>query len=422
MRPFACLVLALAFPAAATAQERLLPDLRTAARAAPRDYDAQLALGRALLDAGRFREATQALTRAARLRRTDPAAQYEPIRVHFAEGNHQRARAACRAIERVARDSALARVCTARAFLAWNRSGRAFEELEAALAQSPDDYEALLALGDAHRLRAAVPEAEAAYRRAIAVRPGSSEPHLGLGMLYAQANRSADALAALRRAHELAPESPDVDYWLGRLQTGEPAVQHLRDAVANRPGWAPALASLGDALSASGQHQEAIGIFRQAIRADAHLASARAGLGRALMQAGNLEEAEAALNQAVQLVPNDAESATALADLFARTDRVEEAYAQYRRAADLDPQNPEPLTSAARLAVAEGRPVLAVGYLQRVLAAHPSHAPALALLGDVMRQRSDNAQARELYQRALSGTGDVDRSAIQSALRALGVR
>ncbi|HHH27679.1 MAG TPA: tetratricopeptide repeat protein, partial [Polyangiaceae bacterium] len=149
-------------PLSASAQEGALDGLRQSARTSPRDFDAQVALGRALIEAGHLREASQTMRRAARLRRDDPAAQYEPIRVLFAQRNHRAARTACRRLNRSAPDSAIGHVCTARAFLAMSRSARAFEELEAALATEPNNYEALLALGDAHRLRAAVPEAEAA--------------------------------------------------------------------------------------------------------------------------------------------------------------------------------------------------------------------------------------------------------------------
>ena len=412
------LLLSLA-PFRASAQESALEGLRAAARSAPRDYDAQVALGRALLEAGRYREASTTLRRAANLRRNDPAALYEVARVDFAQHEHQRARAQCRAIERAARDSAIAHVCQARAFLAWNRSARAFEELETALQSAPNDYEALLALGDAHRLRAAVPESEAAYRRAIQAAPDRAAPHLGLGQLYAQAHRMDDALAALRRAHELAPNNPDVDYELGRLTRGPEAVTHLRDAIANRPGWATAEAALGDALLSAGQHQEAATIFRQAIGRDSHLAQARSGLGRALMAAGNLQEAESTLTRAIEQVPNDAESVMALADVMAQTDRVEEAYEQYRHAGDLDARNPEPHVRAARLAIRQERPVLAVGFLQRAISINESYGPALALMGDVMRGRNQATQARQFYERALHGEGEIDRAAIQQAMRSL---
>jgi tetratricopeptide (TPR) repeat protein len=401
------------------AQETVLDPLREAARTAPNGYDAQLALGRALLEAGRYRDAQTTLSRAARLRRNDPLALYEVARVAFAQHAHQSARTQCRTVARLARDNPIGRVCQARAWLAWNRSARALEEAQAALERAPNDFEALLALGDAQRLLAAVPEAEDAYRRATLANAQSAEPHLGLGQLYAQAGQREPAIAELRRARELAPNDADVALELGRLLTGTEGVELLRAAVANRPVWADAHAALGDALLIAGQNADAEREFRAALQRDSHLASARAGLGRALMAGGDLAQAERTLREAIALVPNNAQAATALADVLGRTDRIEEAYEQYRHAADLDPQNMEPLVRGAELALAQNRPVLALAFLERVIRAQPSHAAALAMMGDLMRARNDSAQARVFYQRALRGQGPFDRARVQRALRDL---
>ena len=74
MRTVIAVAALLAAASPALAQESALPALREAARANARDYDAQVALGRALLDAGRYREASATLRRAARLLRFAAAA------------------------------------------------------------------------------------------------------------------------------------------------------------------------------------------------------------------------------------------------------------------------------------------------------------------------------------------------------------
>jgi tetratricopeptide (TPR) repeat protein len=410
----------IAFSSVALAQpEARLESLRAAARAAPRDYAAQVALGRAFLEMGRYRDAEGQMRRAANLRRNDPAAMYEVARVYFEMREHQRARAQCRAIARVAQGQAIVHTCQARAFLAWARSARAFDELDAALAIAPNDFEALLALGEAHRLRAAVSESEAAYRRAITADATSAEPHLGLGQLYANANRRDEALASLRRAHELAPDDVDVDYELGRLLSDDQGLAHLRDAAAGRPRWAIVHAELGEALLRRDQHADAAASFRTAIGLDTNLASARSGLGRAQLASGDTAGAEATLRAAIAQVPNDALAVMALADVMAQTNRIEDAYEQYRHASDLDPSSPEPHVRAARLAMQQQRPVLAHGFLQRAIAIRANHAVALAMMGDVMRGRRDNNAARDFYQRALRGEGEIDRAGVERALREL---
>lgn len=419
--PILALIATLATPVVAAAQETVLEERATAARENRRDPEAQAAHGHALLRAGRFREATRAFQAAARLQRRSPEALFDVARVPVEQGDYRAARNACRPIERIERNGVWARVCRARADLVRNRSARAFEELEAALTAEPRHFEALMALGDAHRLRAAVGDAETAYRRAAEVEPRSHRPHLGLGLLYAAAGRRDDAVRSLRRGLELDASSPKLAYELGKLLGGsDEARRLLARAVEARPAWPEAQVALGDALLAAGQHAEAEAAFARAIELNARSAEAHAGLGRAKMAQGEHDEAEAALERALELVPNWQATALALASLYEATGREERAFEQYRRAADLDPRNPEPLLAAARLALRLNRDVLATGFLDRILQQRANLAAALALYGDAMAARRDRTRAREYYERALRGEGELDRARVQQALRQLG--
>jgi tetratricopeptide (TPR) repeat protein len=418
--------LSLGAGALAAAQVGELERLEAAADAAPRDAAAARAYGMALLRAGRHREAGRALDRAARLA---PRGALEPLfdaaRPAFDAGDHDAAQRACRALGRVSKTAVLAYVCDARADLVWNRSARAFEEIDAALAIEPGHFEALLALGDAHRLRGAVSEAESAYGRAATASPGSAEPHLGLGRLYLAASRPADAVRELRQALALDGTWPAVQYELGRALHAETAGSEearrlLEQANAGRPDWVDALVALGEVRLAASLGTEAEASFRAAMERDDRSAAAHVGLGRALLLRGEAAAAEAPLRRALELVANDASAMLALGDVLARTEREEEAFETYRRATDLDPRNPEGLLRATRLALELRRDVLASAFLDRILARTPDHAAALALYGDVMSARSDRERARDYYTRALSGSGPVDRAHCETRLRELG--
>ena len=418
-----CLALAMALWGATTtaaAQSGVtLEDLAAQARSARQDPAAQAAFGRALLRAGRYREAHAALSAAARLQRGSQDALFEVAKVAFARGDYRAALAACRPIQRIEEDGVLARVCRARAYLVWNRSARAFEELEAALAADGNHFEALLALGDAHRLRGETAEAEAAYRRAASLRPASTEPLIGLGRLFAAADRRADALRELRRARDLDRRDPEALFELGRaLGATAEAKDLLRQAVSLRPGWDAALVALGDAVLRS-DPPAAEAAYREAIRLDRQLAAAHVGLGRSLLAQGRHTDAIQSLRRALALVPNDKDSMIALAQVSEATEEYEEAFANYRRAADMDTADPAPLLAAARLAIRLHRDVLAVGFLDRLLGQHAELGPALALYGDAMRARGNRAEATSYYQRALRTRGPLDRRAIQRALAEL---
>ena len=412
----ALLVLSLALVSTAQAQETELSRLRASATSARRDYAAQRALGEGLLRAGRYREATRQFQVAARLQRGSLEALFDTARVSFASRDHRASEAACRAITRVQRDAPLARVCQARTDLVWNRSARAFDEVNTALTANPNLYEALYALGEAHRLRASVSDAESAYQRAIAQRSTASEPYLGLGRLYLAANRRDDAVRALRRGFELDATDPEIQLELGRALANAEGRALLEHAAAARVAWPEAHSALGDELLQEGQFAAAATAYRAAIAARAEHEPAHLGLGRALVGAGDLPAAEVSLRRAIEIVQNDPLAWLTLADLLARTERIEEAYEAYRRTFSFDTRNADPMLRAARLALSQNRDVLASAFLDSVLRVQAENGEALALYGDVMTARRDRTQARSYYERALRA-GATDRVRIQAALQ-----
>lgn len=404
----------------AAAQQPRLDELKARAQANRQDPEALQAYGRALVKAGHYGRAKRQLKRAAKLRDHDLQALYEVARVAFAQGDYRAARAACRPLQQKDRDAVLTHVCRARAFLVWNRSSRAFEELEKALAQDRDHFEAQLAIGDAHRLRANVPKAEQAYRKAAKARPGEARPYLGLGRLYVAAGRHDDAVTALRKAHGRDPHSPAIQYQLGRLLgDSDEAVSLLREAARGKQGWASPHAALATVHMRRDSPGKAAKHFRKALDLNEELAPAHAGLGRALMALGKHEKAEKTLKKALELVPNSQQAIVTLGNLYEKTGRPEDAFEQYRHAADVDPSNPEPLLEATRLALRQERDVLAAGFLDRLMQRHDELAPALALYGDVMKVRGRREKARSYYERALEAKGELDRERVRKALAEL---
>lgn len=410
--------MALAISGLSTASAQDLSALEAAARANRNDAAAQTAYGEALLRAGQYREARGAFQSAVRIERTAEA-QFNVARVAFRSGDYRQARAACRPLERIDGATVLFHVCMARTFLVWNRSARAFESIEAALAADANNFEALVALGDAHRLRGAIEDAEAAYRRATSANGSSPRPYVGLGQAYLSQRRRSDAIAQFRRAYELDRTSPDTNFYLGSTVPVSEGLAYLRAAATARPTWPEAHMVLGRALLRSDDVAAARESFTEALRLSDDYADAHVGLGRCHLHAEEFEEAIASFERALEQVPNMFPAVLGVADTYRATERTEEAFAEYRRAAGLNPRNPRPLLAAAELALEKNRDVLAVGFLDNVLRVHPENAKALALYGDAMAARRDRAQARSYYQRALRARGDIDRARVQRALSEL---
>jgi tetratricopeptide (TPR) repeat protein len=403
----------------AWAQETELKELRAQARSAPRDAEVQAKLGHALLEAGRWKEAERQLQAAARLKRNSPEADYEVIEVKLARGDHKASRAACRALSQKHPDSPLGDVCMARAFLVWRRASLALPYLEKVLQKDSSNLEALLALGEAGRMSGQKGKSEQAYQRAMQIAPDDARIYLGLGRLYSVFQAPDRAREALRTALAKNPGSPDIQLELARLLKGEERLKLLQSAAAGRPGWDDAGVLLAESLLLAGRTEEAEKLAAGVLERAAGRADASSVLGRARLALKNFQGAEEALKRALELVPNDYEAALALAAVFGETDRPDEALEKYRETADIDPSDIRALIDAARLAMKLDRKAVAAGFLERAVSRKPSDAVVLALLGEVTAARGDRVKARGYYERALKGSGEIDREKVKAALQQL---
>ncbi len=408
------LVAGLSFSSLASAQ---LETLREAAEGNTSDAAAQSAYGEALRIAGQYERARRVLQRAARLSGESLESLYAVARVAFSEGDYHRARGACRALERHDRDAALTHICRARAFLVWQRAGRAFEELEIALEREPGSFEGQLALADANRFRHDHDASLAAYQRAISIDGNRVEGHFGLGLLHIANGDQAAATTEFRAALNVAPHHSGVHFQLALLEDGN-AREHLLAALRDRPRWTEALVKLGDVEREGENWQAARERYQAAIAVEEESAPAHAGLGLVFAAEGEFGGAEQELRRALEIVPNSADYALSLARVFEQAGRQREAFTQYRHAADLAPANPVGLLDAAALALQVNRDVLAAGFLDRFMEANPNVGRAHRLYGDVMRARYDRGRALEHYRRALE-LGGVNEGEVNEAIAAV---
>ncbi len=420
--PLVALALALA-PAAALAQESELAALR----AAGRDPGNTLRLGRALRRAGHFDEAVRTLQSLSR----DPArrneALWEIARVRFDQGVFQPARAACMALP-LSRPGAAQpfdrHVCLARAYLVWNRVALAEREIAAARASSPDSGELQLVIGDTRRLASDLRGAEAAYHAAATALPGRDEPLLGLAQLYEMFQQSDRAQEHYTQALAADPSDPAAllaagRFMLERRERPADAVPLLRRATEGRPRWPEALAALGQALLATGAHEDALRALQEAAQLSPSQPGVQSALGRTLVALGRYAEAEVPVRRAIQLVTTDEGAHVALADLLEHTGRETEAMAAWDAAIDRAPSDALPRLRAAELAHRTHQNALARAYLDRVLTDAPRLARALHLRGVIAAEDGDRAAARQFLEQALQGEGEVDRAEVQRALQEL---
>jgi len=206
-----------------------------------------------------------------------------------------------------------------------------------------------------HRL----PEAEAAYRRALAENAESGIAWDGLGLALFDEQRWSESRAAFERALRLDPESARTAYHLGLVDEAEnrpsEAVAHLRAALHVDATNLDAARHLAAGLIRLRKDDEAIVVLEDLIRHAPNDAEAHRALAGALGGVGRLRDAKEELAASLRLTPSNGEAWLDLCLVSLDLGEVKEA-AEACRTARQDGAAPERLAIAERaLGVAQNR-------------------------------------------------------------------
>jgi predicted O-linked N-acetylglucosamine transferase (SPINDLY family) len=184
-------------------------------------------------------------------------------------------------------------------------------------------------------------EARAIYAEALAEVPDDADAMHRLGLGLAALGEKQEAVRLLARAVALKPENLDhlraqasLLRELSRYTDAEPVLQQV---IARGPSRADAHNDLGLVYFGLRRLEQAVESFRTAIRIDPSFPAPRVNLGVVLEQMARSEEAAEAYRRAIDLDPNLAEAYNNLARLLTEQDKRDEAVAIYRRALEIGP-------------------------------------------------------------------------------------
>lgn len=249
----------------------------------------------------------------------------------------------------------------------------AAEAYRAALAEAPEQPDALHLLGVIADQQGRHAEAVDLIGRAIAGSPQAAEFHGNLGTALLALGRDDEAAAAYRRAIELDPAYADGHANLGNL------LRRRREAEA-------ALASYAAALALQPDH-----------------AGARLGLGAALLMQKRPDEALPHLAAACRLDPLSAEARDLAATALRHAGREAEAVQQHRKALSLAPGDIRLRENFAVTLVKSERPDSwrdAERELSAIIAEVPNRIDSLIALGSVLIKLQRAAEALPYLQHA----------------------
>ncbi len=162
-------------------------------------------------------------------------------------------------------------------------------------------------LGNALHHQNKLPEAIAAYEKAIDNNAHHPFGHNNKGTCLREQNKLAEAIVAFAKAVEVEPRFVTAYLNLGSaqydLQQWGAAIATYRKALEVEPHNFAARKKLGETLVAKGRPDEAIAEYQQAMKLDPKLPDPHYSLGTLLFRQGRFEQAAAAMKQARELMP-----------------------------------------------------------------------------------------------------------------------
>lgn len=163
-----------------------------------------------------------------------------------------------------------------------------------------------------------------------------------------------------------------------RIDRGDAAgaIEDYAESVRLKPDFAPALAGLGAAHLAAGNHENAARHAGLALAIDDHCTHARFTLGSALSSLGEVEAAIVAFNQVLAVEPRHAAALLNRGNALVGLDRIEAGEADLRAALDIDPDRKEVLASLAVIRTIREDTVEAIALCDKAIAADPDFAVA----------------------------------------------
>ncbi|MFK2878729.1 tetratricopeptide repeat-containing sulfotransferase family protein [Rhodanobacter hydrolyticus] len=248
---------------------------------------------------------------------------------------------------------AVAHVALGDSLMALQEPAEATESYSRACTRKPDFVDAHFKLGNALATQLRYGEAIEAYERVLAMRPDFSEAHANLGFTRMSAGDYVKAEPHLRNALLKYPGGASLHNALGVVLYGlkrmDEAADSFRRVVALTPQDAEGHANLGNALRELGAYAEAEVQYRQAIAIDDRFARAYVDLGGLQYQLEHFAEAEQTFRRMLHCKPNDLDACNNLGRSIHRQGRLDEALAWYEKAAAIDTESVEAYFNLASL-------------------------------------------------------------------------
>lgn len=224
------------------------------------------------------------------------------------------------------------------------------------LKNHPDEYKALINMGNAYADEANYEQAAQHYEKALEINPEYADTWNNLGNIMIEMQDYTKALHYLEQAQERDPENPKVHY------------------------------NLGLAYTHTGQTENAIASYRKAIELDPYSTGPYSNLSGLLFQMGQRDEAFRLINKALQFKPDDFGLYLNRGVMYGQMRKMDAALADFRRAEQLNDQNSNLYVNMANVLAFKQQYNQALMKLEKAIRLDPQNAMAYLVKGRIHYQ------------------------------------
>lgn len=281
------------------------------------------------------------------------------------------------------------------------------QQLVAYLRSKPDQVVALNLLGTIRATQGRVAEAETLFTRAVTQEPRYSGARMNLAFLYMQKREPAKAVVQLKEVVTLEPGNAQVlvvlgDAYLASGSLAEAEEQYL-SALEGRLDNAAALLGLAQISRSKGEIKEVtIYLTRIAtLAADSTSPDFLYKFASLALQVGMFDPAKTALENALKLRPNEPAYMLALGIAWLRKGDLFEAEKLFRRLVQLQPASEQAQIHLGYVLLNQKKYDEAQMWLEKSARSRSPLPEVFYYLGLVAQERSDDAKAIQLFERAV---------------------
>lgn len=258
-------------------------------------------------------------------------------------------------------------------------------------------------------------EAAQAYRKALTLQPDVADARYGLGLALALQGQAVEAAAELEQAAKLMPGNPLPLQALGRLHVNQGKLNNAVDAFTRalqaRSDFLPARIDRGDVYSVQGNMEKAIADYSEVVKTQPKNAHAQYKLGFAYHGGNKPAEAEQAYRAAIAADPKYAPAYNNLAWLLVqRRQKLDDALRFAKKAVALAPEAAQFQDTLGTVYLARGEPDQAITPLQKAAASKPPQAEFYFRLGVAHDKKGNRKEAVDAYKKALAIDGNFPQS------------